>query len=158
MECPEVAIDDQEVEDDIDGEENPVVPLTFHSKADLMWKLQRAAILPGLKSGAERPSSSTLGDFSLLPVVFKEEEIKMEQESQESQESQSDSDSQKQNYLLKKSELDPYQEGMFPPSTQPAASIPPKPSLLLHRAPRLGLSKHYRGEGIHEVSIVAKEE
>ena len=155
MESSENAIHDQEIEDEIEGEETPAVPLTFHSKADLVWKLQRAAILPCVEPGAERPGSSTSADSSLLPVIFKDEEIKIEQESQESQ---SSPDSEKQDHILKEGELDPYQEDMFPPTSKAAASPPPKPRLLLHRAPRLGLSRHYRGEGIHEVSIVAKEE
>ena len=160
MESLQEAINDQEIEDDMDGEDTPAVPLTFNSYADLVWKLQRAAILPSLKPGAERPRSSTLGDTSMLPVSFKVDEIKMQQESQESEEQKSQRirDSEKQGHLLKEGELDPYQECMFLPLTKPSASPPPKPLLLLHRAPRLGLSKHYRGEGIHEVSIIAQEE
>ena len=30
-------------------------PITFHTKADLLWKLQRADFLPGLKTAGDMP-------------------------------------------------------------------------------------------------------
>ena len=136
---------------DVDLEENTTLPLTFHTKADLLWKLQRADLLPGLDTvhenrpgqskednrqniKTEREKSSSKGSLmnrmepqecQLGPAI---EEGDLDPHKEES----------KSSPVAKEGDLDPYQEDdPFHPPGMPVLSPTPKlRASLLHRAPR----------------------
>ena len=157
---------------DEDMEENTMLPLTFNTKVDLLWKLQRADLLPGLNAAEkDRPCHSkdeerqmvkikrekTLSEGSLMdgmePQVSRHSLVKEEGDLEPHQKDYRFSG------VVEESGIDPCQEeDPFYPPGKPAPSPPAKArASLLHRAPRVGLSRLHRVPSIHEI-IITKEE
>ena len=159
---------------DEDMEENTMLPLTFNSKVDLLWKLQRADLLPGLNAEEkDRPCHSkdenrqkvnikqeeSLSVVSLMdgmkPQVSRHSLVKEEGDLEPYQKD-------KFSGVFEEGGIDPYQEEgpFYPPGPgKPAPSPPAKArASLLHRAPRVGLSKLHRVPSIHEITFIKGEE
>jgi len=126
------------------SEEDLALPLTFHSRADLLWKLRRADLLPGgekassQRPGAPRPTAhGDEGEVGRENAGVEERstvEVKVEPEDEDAAGAPRPC-----------------------PGREPQAGRP----ALLHRAPRLGLSRlERRLPSIHEVTILqeVKEE
>jgi len=155
---------------ELDDDDDTPLPLTFNTSADLLWKLQKAAILPARSVlPSQRPAIVRTGTGRVrtdqgrtegeeLHVVKKERKEKDQPENDDDTVhvdlcSVEDGDVDKDCY--EPADLDKMDRQKAGQLSRPSMNM----AKLLNRPPRLGLSKLDRKfNNLHQVSIIEKEE
>ena len=119
-------------------------PITFHTKADLLWKLQRADFLPGLKTAGDMPFQGKYENRENVKIKRKSTSSKgslmdgMESWVSEEGDLEPHQKNCKFSSVAEDSGLNPYHEDPFYPPGKPALSPPAKArASLLHEPPGL---------------------
>jgi len=156
---------------ELDDDDDTPFPLTFNTSADLLWKLQKAAILPARSVlPSQRPAivRTGTGRMRIDQARTEGEELHdVKKERKEKDQPENDDDTVSDD-LFSVEDVDDVDKDCYKPidrdekEMQKAGQLS-RPSLtmakLLNRPPRLGLSKLNRKfNNLHEVSIIEKEE
>ena len=152
-----------ELDDDDDTDDDLLpLPLTFNTSADLMWKLQKADILPARSVlPSQRPVVGRVGTDQVSTAEEELDEVKKERK-EEDQVAEDDDDTAGDDLCtVEDGDEDCYVTADCEENGPQKAVKLYRPSMakLLNRPPRLGLSKLDRKiNNLHDVSIIEKEE
>merc|ERR1719186_1235274 len=158
---------------ELDDDDDTPFPLTFNTSADLLWKLQKAAILPARSVlPSQRPARVRTGTGMVRTGQGRTEgeelhEVKKERK-EEDQPVDDDETVSDDLFSVEDGDGDDVDMDCYKPAVRDEmdpekAGQLSRPSMtmakLLNRPPRLGLSKLNRKfNNLHEVSIIEKEE
>jgi len=158
---------------ELDDDDDTPLPLTFNTSADLLWKLQKAAILPARSVlPSQRPAIVRTGTGRMRTEQGRTEreelhEVKKERKEKDQPENDDDTVSDGDDLFSVEDgddvDMDCYEPADRGEKELQKAGQLSRPSLtmakLLNKPPRLGLSKLNRKfNNLHEVSIIEKEE